>query len=69
MRRSLGAALAIAPTGLPACAAEAPSSLNPQGPASSRIEGLWWFMFGISAAGRCRRVSIYIEPLSALAAH
>src|SRR5207248_871909 len=51
-RRSLGAALAVAAAAavLPACAGEAPSTLNPQGPASGRIEGLWWFMFGISAA-------------------
>lgn len=36
---------------LPACAGpQVPSTLDAKGPATGRIEGLWWFMFGVSAA-------------------
>jgi cytochrome c oxidase subunit 2 len=49
--RALGAAAAVAlAVMLPACAGQSPSTLAPRGPAAARIEGLWWFMFGISAA-------------------
>jgi cytochrome c oxidase subunit II len=32
-----------------ACDADSPSTLESRGPAASRIEGLWWLMFWISA--------------------
>jgi cytochrome c oxidase subunit 2 len=35
---------------LTACASDAPSVLEPAGPAAARVEGLWWLMFWISAA-------------------
>jgi cytochrome c oxidase subunit II len=44
-RLSLVAALAV---GLPACTSGSPSALHPRGPASQRIDGLWWFMFWIA---------------------
>jgi cytochrome c oxidase subunit II len=34
---------------LNACDEDAPSTLDPRGPAADRIEGLWWLMFWISA--------------------
>jgi cytochrome c oxidase subunit II len=33
---------------LSACSANAPSILEPAGPAATRVEGLWWFLFWIS---------------------
>lgn len=33
---------------LAACAADAPSILEPAGPAAGKVEGLWWFLFWIS---------------------
>jgi cytochrome c oxidase subunit 2 len=32
-----------------ACDGDAPSVLDPRGPAAGRVEGLWWLMFWISA--------------------
>jgi cytochrome c oxidase subunit 2 len=35
---------------LAACGdSDSPSALDPQGPGASRLAGLWWFLFGISA--------------------
>jgi cytochrome c oxidase subunit 2 len=48
IRRSVLGAVVGAAT-LAACA-DAPSTLDSKGPAASRIEGLWWVMFWISAA-------------------
>jgi cytochrome c oxidase subunit II len=44
---ALGAAAAAA---LTSCSENAPSVLDPRGPAAERIEGLWWLMLWISAA-------------------
>ena len=35
---------------LSSCSVEAPSTLDPRGPGASRIAGLFWFMFWVSAA-------------------
>jgi cytochrome c oxidase subunit 2 len=45
--RSFLRALPLASLG--ACAADAPSILEPAGPAAAKVEGLWWFLFWISA--------------------
>jgi len=48
-RRGLAACACFGTVLLSACAGtQTPSTLDPKGPATSRIEGLWWFMFGIS---------------------
>ena len=35
---------------LAACGTSSPSTLNAKGPGAHTIAGLWWFMFGVSAA-------------------
>jgi cytochrome c oxidase subunit II len=62
-RRSLALSAAVGILVLTACAgSQTPSTLDAQGPAAGRIEGLWWFMFGISAA-----VVVFIGSLILLA--
>ncbi|HEX9311449.1 MAG TPA: cytochrome C oxidase subunit II, partial [Actinomycetota bacterium] len=36
--------------GVASCGHASPSALDPHGPGSARIAGLWWFMFSVSAA-------------------
>ena len=49
LRRSAAVTLSLAFVSICACGGESPSTLDSKGPAASRIEGLWWLMFWISA--------------------
>jgi cytochrome c oxidase subunit 2 len=48
---------------LSACSSDSPSTLTPAGPSAARVAGLWWLMFGISAA-----VVIFVSALILLGA-